>query len=281
MTRHRSPNDIDDYANEDIQRFLESVYEHYGFDFRNYALGTVRRRLADRRRKEKANSLAELLDRVLEDPQCFRNLVQDLSITVSAMFRDADFFAAFRQQVVPLLKTYSFVRIWHAGCGLGEEVYSMAIILYEEELLDRSLIYATDISDEALHRAKRGIFPLGRMQEYTRNYLEAGGQHAFSEYYTAQSGHAILKKNLKKNLVFSRHNLATDGLFNRFNAIICRNVMIYFNNELQARVHSLFYQSLIRLGYLGLGKSESLDLSPHATCYQTIDDRQRLYKKVR
>lgn len=281
MPAERGPLDFDGLGDQDIRRFLERVNDHYGYDFRNYALGTVRRRLADRLRKEGLNRMPQLLEKVIEDPQCLHNLVQDLSITVSAMFRDADFFLAFRESVVPLLKTYPFVRIWHAGCGLGEEVYSMAIILQEEGLLDKSLIYATDISDVALRRAKQGIFPLGRMREYTRNYIEAGGRQAFSSYYTAQGGHVIFKQGLKKNMVFSRHNLATDGLFNRFNVIVCRNVMIYFDKDLQARVNALFYNSLIRLGFLGLGRSESLSFSPHASSYQAIDAHQRLYKKIR
>lgn len=281
MVGDNGPLDHNGLGDEEIRRFLERVNDRYGYDFRNYALGTVRRRLADRLRKERLDSMPELLDRVINSSQCLHNLVQDLSITVSAMFRDAGFFLAFRQGVVPLLKTYPFVRIWHAGCGLGEEVYSMAIILQEEGLLDKSLIYATDISDVALRRAKQGIFPLGRMREYTRNYIEAGGREAFSSYYTAQGGHVIFKQGLKKNMVFSRHNLVTDGLFNRFNVIVCRNVMIYFDKDLQARVNALFYQSLVRLGFLGLGRSESLNFSPHASNYQAIDTQQRLYRKVR
>lgn len=281
MTRDGDSIDHGDFGEEEIRRFLEKVNKRYGYDFRNYAAGTVRRRLANRLDQEGLSSMSLLSDKVLEDPQCLHNIVQDLSITVSAMFRDADFFLAFRQKVVPLLKTYPFVRIWHAGCGGGEEVYSMAILLQEEGLLDRSLLYATDMSDVALRRAKQGIFPLDRMKEYTRNYLEAGGTQDFSRYYTAHYGHVLFRPELKKNMVFSRHNLATDGLFNRFNAIIARNVLIYFNKKLQAQVHGLFYQSLVRLGFLGLGRDESIGFSPHQACYQVIDEQQKLYKKVR
>lgn len=260
---------------------LQGIYEHYGYDFREYAPGTLKRRIGDRIQKERLTSVSGLLEKVLHDADCLDRFVEDLTITVSNMFRDPGLFAALRTEVVPLLRTYPFVRIWHAGCGKGEEVYSLAIVLHEEGLLDRCRIYATDLSETALGQAQRGIFPLENMQEYTRNYLATGGQEAFSEYYTARYGNAVFRPWLKENVVFSRHNLATDGPFNEFNLILCRNVMIYFNRTLQARVHNLFYDSLIMFGFLVLGRQESIRFSPHDSDYEAVNVREKIYRKAR
>ena len=222
-----------------------------------------------------------MLEKVLHEPDCVYRLAGDLSITVSAMFRDPAFFATFREEIVPLLRTYPFVRIWHAGCGKGEEVYSMAIVLHEEGLYDRCRIYATDISEVAVKQARSGIFSLDRMQEYTSNYIAAGGKGAFSEYYTARYGSAILRPWLKEKIVFARHNLATDGPFNEFNAILCRNVLIYFNRALQAKVHGLFYDSLAMFGFLGLGPSGSIRFTPHESHFELVSEGTRIYKKVK
>jgi chemotaxis protein methyltransferase CheR len=208
-------------------------------------------------------------------------LLLGLSVHVTSMFRDPDFYLTFRRKIIPILKTYPTVRIWHAGCSTGEEVYSMAILLQEEGLYRKSLIYATDISHEVLRKAREGIFPLATMQEYTNNYMKAGGQREFSDYYTAQYDNVIFHPSLKTNVVFAEHNLATDGSFNEFHVILCRNVMIYFNKALQERVHTLIYESLSMFGIFGLGNKESLKFTPREAYYERLDSRDKLYRKVR
>lgn len=218
----------------------------YGYDFRNYAFSSVRRRIWHRVHAEKLPTITALQERVLHDRSCMERLLADMTIHVTEMFRDPEMFLAFRQKVVPLLRTYPFIRIWHAGCSSGEEVYSMAILLHEEGLYNKTRIYATDTSSDILERAKTGVFPLERMQLYTRNYMEAGGKTAFSEYYTAKYDSVIFNSEFKRNIVFAQHNLVTDSSFNEFNVILCRNVMIYFNKQLQDHVHHLLYDSLSR-----------------------------------
>jgi chemotaxis protein methyltransferase CheR len=208
-------------------------------------------------------------------------LLLDLSITVTAMFRDPSFYLAFRDRVVPVLRTYPFTRIWVAGCSTGEEVHSLAILLQEEELYERTRIYATDINETVLERARAGVFPLEKMKEYTQNYLNAGGKRAFSEYYLAAYDGAQFQRSLLENVVFAQHNLVSDRSFNEFNVILCRNVMIYFDKQLQNRVHELFYESLANFGILALGHKESIHFSPHADDYEELDPREKLYRKVR
>ena len=265
----------------EIELLLEGVFRHYGFDFRAYAYSSLRRRLWKRIEAEGLSSVSALQDAVLHDPAVMERLLRDLSINVTAMFRDPTFYVAFREQIVPLLRTYPFVRIWHAGCSTGEEVFSLAILLKEEGLYDRCRIYATDINDNVLRQAKLRIFPLERMQEYTDNYIKAGGKRSFSEYYTAMYEGALFAPALLKNVVFSQHNLVTDGSFSEFNVILCRNVLIYFDKTLQARVHKLFYQSLVTFGVLALGNKETLKFSEHEQDYDPLDIREKLYKKVR
>ena len=207
-------------------------------------------------------------------------LLLDLSINVTAMFRDPTFYRVFRQQVIPHLRTYPFIRVWHAGCATGEEVYSMAILLEEEGLYERSRIYATDINEVVLQKAKSGIFPLDRMQEYTENYIAAGGKRSFSDYYIAKYDGALFSPSLTKNVVFSQHNLVTDRSFSEFNVILCRNVLIYFDKTLQARVLTLFYDSLATFGILALGSKESLRFSPYEECYEQINGPEKIYRKV-
>jgi chemotaxis protein methyltransferase CheR len=208
-------------------------------------------------------------------------LLMRLSIHVTSMFRDPSFYLTFRERVVPLLRTYPSVRLWHAGCSTGEEVYSMAILLQEEGLYDRATLYATDISMDVLRRARDGIFPLAQMQEYTVNYLKAGCKRQFSDYYTAQYDNVIFHPSLKTNLVFSEHNLVTDGSFNEFHVVLCRNVMIYFNKTLQTRVHDLIYQSLAMFGIFGIGNKESLRFTPREDAYEQLDEHDRLYRKIK
>jgi chemotaxis protein methyltransferase CheR len=265
----------------EIELLLEGIFRHYGFDFRAYAYASIRRRLWKRIEEEGLSNVSALQERVLHEPALMEKLLLDLSINVTAMFRDPSFYVTFREHVVPLLRTYPFIRIWHAGCSTGEEVYSMAMLLREEGLYDRSRIYATDINEVVLARAKAGIFPLERMQEYTENYMRAGGKRSFSEYYTAKYGGALFDQSLTKNVVFSQHNLVTDRSFSEFNVILCRNVLIYFDKTLQSKVHSLFYDSLAMFGMLVLGSKETLRFMAHEECYEQMAPPEKIFRKVR
>ena len=260
---------------------LEGIYQHYGFDFRGYAWASLKRRLWRRAQAEGVSSLSALQERVLHDPPAMERLLLDLSINVTTMFRDPTFFASFREKVVPLLKTYPFVRIWNAGCSTGEETYSIAIILREEGLYDRARIYATDINDVVLDHARGAAYPLDRMRDYTENYIRAGGTEAFSAYYEADGESARFDPALREQIVFAQHNLVSDGAFNHFNVIVCRNVMIYFGKPLQERVHDLFHESLETFGVLALGHKESIRFTAHESHYEELDANERLYRKVR
>jgi chemotaxis protein methyltransferase CheR len=263
----------------EVRLLLEGIHAHYGYDFRDYAAASIRRRIVRRMEAEGCPSISALQERVLHDPACLERLIVALTVHVTSMFRDPAFYRAFRERVVPMLRTYPFLRVWMAGCSTGEEVYSMAILLSEENLYDRARLYATDLSDGVLRRARDGIFPLRSMKEYSENYLAAGGKGSLSDYYTAAYEKALFRKSLQENVVFAQHNLVTDGSFNEFQVILCRNVMIYFNKSLQDRVHSLLYGSLVRLGVLALGRKESLRFSPQEGCYGEIDGPQRIYRR--
>jgi chemotaxis protein methyltransferase CheR len=264
----------------EVELLLEAVYRRYGFDFRQYAQASLKRRLYRRMALERVSTLSQLQDRLLHEPGSMEGLLLDLSINVTSMFRDPTFYAAFREKVVPALHTYPFTRIWCAGCSTGEEVYSLAILLQEEGLYEHTRIYATDINENVLVTAREGVFPLERMKQYTQNYLRGGGKRDFSEYYVAAYDGARFSRSLVENVVFAQHNLAMDSAFNEFNVILCRNVMIYFDQELQERVHGLFYDSLERYGILALGHKESIRFTGYAGRYEEIDAEERLYRKV-
>jgi chemotaxis protein methyltransferase CheR len=270
----------DDVDEIELALLLEGVYRRYGFDFREYAPASLRRRVWRRVHAEELSTISALQDKLLHDPACMERLLLDLSINVTAMFRDPTFYIAFRQKVVPQLRTYPFTRIWVAGCSTGEEVYSLAILLQEEGVYDRTRIYATDINQSVLDRARAGVFPLDKMREYTQNYIRSGGERAFSEYYLAKYDGAQFQRSLVENVVFAQHNLVSDRSFNEFNVVICRNVMIYFDRALQNRVHHLFYESLVTFGVLALGAKESIKFSPFEDRYEELDAGERLYKKV-
>src|ERR671934_669255 len=265
----------------ELQLLLEGVYRRYGFDFREYAPASLRRRVWRRMRAEGLATIAGLTERLLHDPATMERLLLDLSINVTSMFRDPSFYVAFRAKVVPLLRTYPFTRIWVAGCSTGEEVYSLAILLQEEDLYERARIYATDINEAVIDRARKGVFPLEKMREYTQNYLAAGGKRVFSDYYVAAYDGAQFSRTLVEGVVFAQHNLVSDRSFNEFNVIMCRNVMIYFDRALQDRVHGLFYESLAMFGVLGLGAKEAITFSAHEDCFEDLDADERLYRKVR
>ncbi|MFN2628056.1 MAG: protein-glutamate O-methyltransferase CheR [Gaiellaceae bacterium] len=264
----------------EIQLLLEGVFRRYGFDFREYAPASLKRRLWRRVYAEGFTSISQLLDRLLHEPACMERLLLDLSINVTAMFRDPSFYVALRERVAPLLRTYPFTRIWTAGCSTGEEVYSLAIVLEEEGLYDRARIYATDINETVLGQARAGVFALDKMQQYTQNYIKAGGTRAFSEYYVAAYDGARFARSLLDNVVFAQHNLAMDRAFNEFNLIMCRNVMIYFDKVLQDRVHELFYESLETFGVLALGHKESIGFTALARKYEELDRAERIYRKI-
>lgn len=265
----------------EIELLLNGVHRLYGYDFRNYALPSLKRRIWHHVHAENVQTISALQDKVLHDRACFERFVYSLSIPVTEMFRDPGLFLTFRHKVIPLLRTYPYIRIWHAGCSTGEEVYSMAILLHEEGLYDKARIYATDMNDRSLQQAKEGVYEIGKMQQYTKNYLEAGGNRAFSEYYTAKYNSVILQPYLRKNIIFAEHNLATDTSFNEFNVIFCRNVMIYFNDQLRDHVHGLFHESLSRFGVLVLGAKESIHFTRYSDSYEPLDRVEKIYRKIK
>jgi chemotaxis protein methyltransferase CheR len=265
----------------EVQLLLEAVFRRYGLDFRDYALASMRRRVWNLVQAEGLQSVSELQGRLLWEPACMERFLLGVTVNVTAMFRDPSFYRAFRARVVPLLRDYPFLRVWHVGCSTGEEVYSMAILLQEEGLYSRCRIYATDMNAEVLARAKAGIVPLALVQDYTRNYIKAGGTGSFSEYYTAKYDSVIFQRALRENIVFAQHNLVTDGSFNEFHVILCRNVLIYFNQTLTNRVHNLLYESLALTGFLALGNRESIRFSPHEDCYEELDGHERIFRRVR
>jgi chemotaxis protein methyltransferase CheR len=271
----------DDVDEIELALLLEGVYRRYGFDFREYAPASLRRRVWRRVHAEGLSTISALQDKLLHDSACMERLLLDLSINVTAMYRDPTFYVTFREKVVPLLRTYPFTRIWVAGCSTGEEVYSLAILLAEEGAYERTRIYATDINESVLDRARAGVFPLDKMREYTENYIKAGGRRAFSEYYLAKYDGAQFQRSLVENVVFAQHNLVSDRSFNEFNVVVCRNVMIYFDRALQDRVHRLFYESLTMFGVLALGAKESIKFSPFEDRFEDLDANERLYKKVK
>ena len=280
VKRRRAVADGTSVEELELELLLEAVYRHYGYDFRNYAATSLRRRITKLMREENVATISALQDRVLHDAGAWDRFVQGISVNVSAMFRDPHFFLAFRRRAVPMLRTYPFIRIWQAGCSLGEEAYTLAILLEEEGLYERTLIYATDINESTLRQAREGIYPAELMQKYTQNYIQAGGQRAFSEYYTARYEFAIMRPALQRNIVFSQHNLVSDGAFNEFNVILCRNVMIYFDRSLQERTHALFHGSLTMFGVLGLGARESMRFVPQERCYEQLEPGEKLYRRI-
>ncbi len=269
-----------DTENIEIQLLLEAVHLKYGYDFRDYARASVKRRVMHRKNLAGIATLAEMQHRILYDIEFFERLLLDLSINVTEMFRDPSFYAALRKDVIPILKTYPFIKVWHAGCSTGEEAYSMAILLKEEGLYDRTQIYATDFNDMVLQKAREGIYSIEHIKDYTLNYQRAGGKTSFVEYYTAHHNSIILDRSLKKNMVFANHNLETDGVFGEMHLILCRNVLIYFNKTLQSRVIKLFHESLCRLGILCLGSKETLRFSDHAQAFEDVVSDEKIYRKT-
>lgn len=269
-----------DPEESELRSLLQEVFDHYGFDFRDYGAQYIRRRVRHFQSTEQVISLTELRSRLAQDRDCMERFLVAMTVHVTSMFRDPGFYNKLRTRVLPLLSPYPFIRIWHAGCSTGEEVFSMAIMLEEENLYSRCRIYVTDMNEHVLERARSGVFPASSAAEYETNYLEAGGRSQLSDYYTAMYDNIIFKRELKRNVVFSRHNLVTDGPFQEFDLILCRNVMIYFNRSLSNRVHNLLYESLSPQGFLALGSRESIHFTPHAASYEAIEPAESIYRRI-
>lgn len=263
----------------ELRLLMEAIYLKYNYDFRDYSQASQKRRVLYALKQFDCPTISTLQSRVLHDSGVFLQLLQYLTIPVSEMFRDPAFFLALRQQVMPHLQTYASLKIWIAGCSTGEEVYSLAILLREEGLLERSLIYATDINPVSLEKARQGIFALGSIKGHTANYQQAGGQRAFSDYYTAAYESAVFDKTLRENITFADHSLATDSVFSETQLVLCRNVLIYFNKRLQDRALGLFHDSLGYRGFLGLGSKESLDFSVHTDHFEPLARAERIFRK--
>ena len=268
-------------SNQDIeiQLFLEGIFLRYGYDFRGYARPSIKRRILRRLALSEFESLSAMQYAMLYDPHFFRILLQDFSINVTEMFRDPRFYQVMREKVIPILRELPFIKIWHAGCSTGEEVYSMAILLTEENVYDKTRIYATDVNAEAVNRAKSGIYALDRMQEYTAGYQRAGGCASFADYYSARYDVAIMNNSLKRNMVFADHNLVTDVSFGEMDLIMCRNVLIYFSRDLQNKVFALFLDSLHAGGFLCLGSSESVRFFSRSRSFVDFEEKEKIYRK--
>jgi chemotaxis protein methyltransferase CheR len=264
----------------ELKLLLEGVYLRYQHDFRGYAVASMRRRVRQAMDHLGYGTVTQLLDRVLHDPAVFAQMLQYFTVQVSEMFRDPGYFQAVRKHVVPVLKTYPSVKIWVAGCSSGEEVWSLAILLDEEDLLARTLIYATDINMDALRAAESGIYAVDRIAQFSRNYREGGGTRSLSDYYTSNLHDARFDRRLREHIVFADHSLATDSVFSEVHFISCRNVLIYFNRNLQDRATRLFHESLVRRGFLGLGAKESLRFTAQAGEFAEIAPPQRIYQRL-
>jgi chemotaxis protein methyltransferase CheR len=266
--------------NIEVDLLLDGIYRRYGHDLRNYARASIQRRIQSFSETSGCNTISELIPKLLHDPTCFERFLHECSITVTEMFRDPQAFQSIRQQVVPYLKTHPHVRVWHAGCATGEEAYSLAILLKEEALFERATIFATDFNDIALHKARQGIYSIDDIKTYTSNYQQAGGSDSFADYYHAHYNSIAINNTLKENITFANHNLATDSVFSETHLILCRNVLIYFNAELQNRVLSLFCDSLVHGGFLCLGSKESLLFTDVKEQFKEIDKKWRIYQKT-
>ena len=267
-------------ADIEIRLLLQAIFLRYGHDFRDYAPASLKRRVLQAQQRMGAPSISALQERVLHDHDNFAQLLQYLTVPVSEMFRDPAYFLALRRHVIPVLRTYPSLKIWVAGCSTGEEPYSLAILLHEEGLLERTILYATDINHASLEKARQGIFSLEHMQTFTRNYQRAGGTSSFSDYYTAAYGGALFDRRLRDSITFADHSLATDAVFSETQLVSCRNVLIYFNRALQDRALGLFHDSLSRRGFLGLGSKETLDFSAYADRFEAVSRPDRIYRRL-
>jgi chemotaxis protein methyltransferase CheR len=263
----------------ELELLIEAIYRTYHYDFRQYAVASLKRRLAAAMPQLRCTTLSQIQDKVLHQPEVFHKLLDFLTVPVSEMFRDPRYFRSLREKVVPLLRTYPSLKIWVAGCSTGEEAYSLAILLLEEGLLARTLIYATDINPHTLQKAQSGVYDADRIASFTENHRNSGGRTSLSDHYTAAYGRAVFDKRLKQHIVFSDHSLATDSVFAEVQLVSCRNVLIYFNRELQDRAVGLFREALVRKGFLGIGSKETLRFTSHAEAFTEISMEDRIYQK--
>ncbi|GHB87101.1 CheR family methyltransferase [Persicitalea jodogahamensis] len=266
---------------EDLNLLLSELSHRYGYDFTNYARASLKRRVNRLLAVDRFASFAELLYKVKNDPDYLPHVVEQLTVNVTEMFRDPSLFRTLREQVLPVLATHPLIRVWHAGCSTGEEVYSLAIMLEEANLLHKSLLYATDINPTVIENIRRGMFPIGNIRQYTENYLQSGGRKDFSSYYQAQYEWAKFDERLRANTIVATHNLVSDRSFNEFQLILCRNVLIYFDKELQDKALTLFDNSLEKLGFLVLGSKENLRFSPIAASYTQLENKEKVWRKMR
>lgn len=265
---------------EEVQALLNALFEKHGYDFTNYAKSSLKRRINRLLVIDRLPSFAELLYKVKAEPEYLPHLVEELTVNITEMFRDPLTFKTIREKVLPVLATHPFIRIWHAGCASGEEVYSMAILLEEAKLLHKSLIYATDLNASVIENVRQGIFPLSQMKQYSENYVLSGGKKDFSDYYTAKYDWAKFDEKLKTKMIVATHNLVSDRSFNEFSLILCRNVLIYFDKVLQDKVLTLFDDSLERLGFLVLGAKENIRFSALAKSYAQLDPKEKIWRKM-
>ncbi len=269
-----------DIENIELELLLEAIYKKHGYDFRAYSRASIKRRLKHRLALSGLATLTDMQREILYDQDFFPVLLQDLSINVTEMFRDPFFYRTLREKILPELAKREVIKIWHAGCSSGEEVYSMVILLLELGLYEKSRIYATDFDQTILAKAKEGVYPVEFLQTYTKNYREAGGLESFADYYSARYELVLMDKSLKKNIVFSEHNLVTDGVFSEMDMILCRNVLIYFNRDLQDRVFKLFRDSLCQGGFMCLGTKETVRISQYSDAFTDVVKKEKIYKKL-
>jgi len=268
-----------DVENLEIDLMLEAIVQRYGYDFRNYSKASIERRVKQAKVKFGCKEITDLTCQLLHNPSFFQELVSNFSITVTEMFRDPHVYRSLREKVIPYLATYPFIKVWHAGCSTGEEVYSLAILLHEADLLRRTTIYATDFNETALNTARDGIYPIEQIKEYIENYKSSGGTESFAQYYHAEYDEVIMSHFLKKNMTFARHNLATDQVFGEMHLILCRNVLIYFNKKLQERVLKLFNNSLAHNSFLCLGSKETIRFSEVKDQFTEFDKELKIFRK--
>lgn len=271
--------DLNVIQDDEVEIILNDLLEIYGYDFTEYSKASIKRRVNRLFTIDRFMSFAEFRYRIKNDAEYIPHFIEQITVTVTEMFRDPMFYKVLREQVLPTLGTYPFIRIWHAGCSTGEEVYSMAILLKEANLFHKSLLYATDLNPQVLEKARKGIFPLSQMKQYSENYIQSGGTNEFSKYYTANYDKAKFDEGLREKMIFSTHNLVSDRSFNEFQLILCRNVLIYFDKDLQAKVFDLFEQSLDNLGYLALGSKETLRFSSIISRFRKID-KEKIWRKI-
>ena len=266
--------------NLEIDLFLEAMFKKYGYDFRNYSRASIKRRIKHRLKLSDIKTISALQHKLINNWDFFETVLRDFSINVTEMFRDPSFYKAMREKIIPRVKDLQQINIWHAGCATGEEVYSMAILLKEEGIYDKCRIYATDFNKDVLEKAKQGIYQAKLLKQYILNYREAGGIESFADYYTAKYEFVLMDSSLKKNILFSDHNLTCDGVFGEMDIVICRNVLIYFNIELQNHIFKLFSDALGEPGFLCLGSKETINISDYAKNFEAIDKDERIYQKV-